>query len=246
VLLKNKNIISLAETESTNNYAMQLVLDKYHEGTVVLAQYQGRGRGQAGSYWESEAGKNLLMSLILEPKFLEAGKQFYLSMAVSLALVNFLKKNVEGVKIKWPNDIYVDDKKIAGILIEQSVKGLFIESSVVGIGLNVNQVRFVSDAPNPVSMKQLTGKEFEIEVILDGLLKEIELWYDLLMQNAFSKIEIAYLENLFRMNAWHNYRTRDEEFTARIVGIGEFGQLQLELQSGETRSYLFKEVEFVL
>lgn len=225
---------------------MQLVSDKHHEGTVVLAQYQGRGRGQAGSYWESEAGKNLLMSLILEPKFLEAGKQFYLSMAVSLALVNFLKKNVEGVKIKWPNDIYVDDKKIAGILIEQSVKGSFIESSVVGIGLNVNQVRFVSDAPNPVSMKQLTGKEFEIEVILDGLLKEIELWYDLLMQNAFSKIEIAYLENLFRMNAWHNYRTRDEEFTARIVGIGEFGQLQLELQSGETRSYLFKEVEFVL
>jgi len=236
----------LAETESTNNYAMQLVSDKYHEGTVVLAQYQGRGRGQAGSYWESEAGKNLLMSLILEPKFLEAGKQFYLSMVVSLALVNFLKKYIEGVKIKWPNDIYVDDKKIAGILIEQSIKGAFIESSVVGIGLNVNQVRFVSDAPNPGSMKQLIGKDFEIEVILDGLLKEIELWYDLLIQKAFSQIEKAYLDNLFRINAWHNYRTTGEEFTARIVGVGEFGQLQLELQSGETRSYMFKEVEFVL
>jgi len=246
MLLKNKNIISLAETESTNNYAMQLVLDKYHEGTVVLAQYQGRGRGQAGSNWESEAGKNLLMSLILEPKFLEAGKQFYLSMVVSLALVHFLKKHVEGARIKWPNDIYVGDKKIAGILIEQSVKGSFIESSVIGIGLNVNQVRFVSDAPNPVSMKQLTGKDYEIDIIFTDLFEELDSWYHILHQKDFSQIEKAYLENLFRISVWHNYRTSEEEFTARIVGIGEFGQLQLELQSGEIRSYLFKEVEFVL
>ena len=236
----------MAETESTNNYAMQLVSDKHREGTVVLAQYQRRGRGQAGSYWESEAGKNLLMSLILEPKFLEAGKQFYLSMVVSLGLVCFLKSYLNDVKIKWPNDIYVGDKKIAGILIEQLVKGSHIEASVVGIGLNVNQLTFLSEAPNPISMKQLTGKEYELDIILDEFLFELENFYNILQKKNFIEIEREYLQNLFRINEWYHYRAGDEEFIARITGIGEFGQLQFEDQSGKIRSYLFKEVEFVL
>jgi len=246
MLFGNKNIISLTEIESTNNYAMQLVSDKHREGTVVLAQYQCRGRGQAGSYWESEAGKNILMSLILEPKFLEAGKQFYLSMVVSLALVRCLRKHIGDVKIKWPNDIYVGNKKIAGILIEQSVKGSFLESSVIGIGLNVNQVTFVSEAPNPVSMKQLTGKDYEIEMLLDEFFKELDEWYNILRKKNFGLIEKEYLGNLFRINEWQSYRAADEEFTARIIRIGEFGQLELEDRSGEIRSYQFKEVEFVL
>lgn len=245
MLFENKNIISLAETESTNNYATQLVLEKYHEGTVVLAQYQRKGRGQAGSYWESEAGKNILTSLILEPKFLEAGKQFYLSMVVSLALVHLLKTHLEGVKIKWPNDIYADNKKIAGILIEQSVKGSFIESSVVGIGLNVNQVTFLSDAPNPVSIRQITGKIYDLNVILDEFFHAFEYWYSLLNQKNFHKIETEYIRNLFRINEWQNYGAAGKEFSARMLGVGEFGQLQLELHSGEIKSFQFKEVEFI-
>lgn len=241
----NKNIISLAETESTNNYAMQMVSDKYREGTVVLAQYQSSGRGQAGSYWESEAGKNLLMSLILEPKFLEAGKQFYLSMIVSLALVDLLNNHLKHVRIKWPNDIYVGNRKIAGILIEQSVKGAFIETSVVGIGLNVNQLNFYSDAPNPVSMKQVTGQNYALDSILDEFLQELDRWYNLLREKNFDNIEKSYLQNLFRMNKWHEYRTHEEKFSARIVGVGEFGQLQLELRTGNIKSFQFKEVEFV-
>jgi len=225
---------------------MALVSDKYREGTVVLAQYQVRGRGQAGSYWESEAGKNLLFSLILEPKFLDASKQFYLSMAVSLAMVQMLKKHISEACIKWPNDIYSGNKKIAGILIENIIKGSSIDRSVVGIGLNVNQEKFVSDAPNPVSMKQLSGKDFKPEAILDEFLKKLDHWYFLLQQNDFEQIEKEYLARLFRNNEWHQYRDPNGEFTAKIVGIREFGKLRLEDQSGKIRTYMFKEVEFIL
>lgn len=246
MIFTKKNIISLVETESTNNYAMALVSDKYCEGTVVLAQYQVTGRGQAGSYWESEAGKNLLFSLILEPKFLDAAKQFYLSMAVSLALVQMLKQHISEVSIKWPNDIYSGGKKIAGILIENTVKGSSLDRSVVGIGLNVNQEKFVSDAPNPVSMKQLSGKEYPLIAVLDEFLQLLDHWYILLKQYDFKQIEEGYFTQLFRNNGWHQYRDSDGEFTAKIVGIGEFGKLLLEDQSGKIRTYMFKEVEFIL
>ncbi|HYQ56854.1 MAG TPA: biotin--[acetyl-CoA-carboxylase] ligase, partial [Draconibacterium sp.] len=131
MFLTDKNIILLSEVDSTNNYAKQLVAEKAHSGTVVLAQYQKNGRGQVGNFWESEAGKNLLFSLILYPAFLDAGKQFYISKVVSLALVEVLNECIIDVKIKWPNDIYVGDKKIAGILIENTMKGNKLESSVI-------------------------------------------------------------------------------------------------------------------
>lgn len=244
--LTNKNIIVLGEVESTNNYAMQLVSDKAKEGTVVLAQYQSRGRGQAGRYWESEAEKNLLMSVILEPTFLEAGKQFYLSMIVSLALVQFLRKHISEVSIKWPNDIYVDERKIAGILIENSIKGSTLEKSVVGIGLNINQELFTSDAPNPVSLKQLTGKEYLLPETLDEFLEDLEYWYQTLCMKDFATIRQAYSSALFRKSGWYLYRAAGEEFLAQIVGVAEFGQLLLEDRTGKIRTYMFKEVEFVI
>jgi BirA family transcriptional regulator, biotin operon repressor / biotin---[acetyl-CoA-carboxylase] ligase len=135
--LTNKNFIFLNEVESTNNYANQLVLSKAAEhGTVVLAQYQKKGRGQQGNFWESEFGKNMLASFIIFPQFLIAAKQFYISKIVSLALVDFLKTETNEVSVKWPNDIYIQNKKIAGILIENSVKGVNVSSSIIGIGLN--------------------------------------------------------------------------------------------------------------
>ena len=225
---------------------MQMVSDKAMEGTVVLAQYQTRGRGQAGSYWESEAGKNLLMSLILEPVFLEAGRQFFLSMIVSLALTEVLQKYVQGVCIKWPNDIYVDERKIAGILIENQVKGATLEKSVIGVGLNINQKKFESDAPNPVSLNQLTSKDYSPKVILDQFLETFSVWYNQLKMGEFQKIEEDYLAALFRRNEWGLYRDANGEFDARIIGIGEFGRLKLEVRSGEIKSYFFKEVEFVI
>ncbi|WP_321368626.1 biotin--[acetyl-CoA-carboxylase] ligase [uncultured Draconibacterium sp.] len=246
MFLTDKNIILLSEVDSTNNYAKQLVVEKAASGTVVLAQYQQNGRGQVGNFWESEASKNLLFSLILYPVFLEAGKQFYISKVVSLALVEVLSEYIDEVKIKWPNDIYVGEKKIAGILIENTMKGNSLDSSVVGVGMNVNQENFVSNAPNPVSMKQLLGKEFQIEVILKSFLAKLDDYISFLIEGNFAAVDRAYLKTLFRGNGWHKYRTKGKEFSARIAGIGSFGQLRLQESGGNITEYMFKEVEFVI
>ncbi len=239
------NIIVKNEIESTNNYAKQMVSDKPGEGTVVLAQFQYGGRGQQGNYWESEAGKNLLFSVILYPRFLDAGSQFYLSKIVSLALVDLLQEETDDVKIKWPNDIYVGNRKIAGILIENSVKGAVLDFSVVGIGLNLNQERFFSDAPNPVSLKQLSTKTYEVREQLDKLLRLLENWYNFLASDSFELIDVTYLHHLLGYRRWRVYRAGDDEFEAKIAGVGEFGQLQLQLRNDEIREFMFKEVEFV-
>lgn len=240
------HIIVQDELESTNNYAKQLVSDKAGEGTVVLAQFQSRGRGQQGNYWESEAGKNLLFSLLLYPDFLEAEFQFYLSMLVSLAIVSVLDEETEQVQIKWPNDIYVGNRKIAGILIENTIKGSKLGSTIVGIGLNLNQEVFASGAPNPVSLKQLANKEYEINKVLQQFLRNFDSLYYLLRMGRMTDIEKAYLNRLLGKNEWRIYRRENHEFEAQITGIGEFGKLQMEDRSGQPLEFMFKEVEFVL
>jgi BirA family biotin operon repressor/biotin-[acetyl-CoA-carboxylase] ligase len=239
-------IIFIDELESTNNYANQLMLSNVEECTVVLAQYQKMGRGQQGNSWESETGKNLLASIILYPQFLPAGKQFSISKMVSLALVEFLKREVEGVSIKWPNDIYVDRKKIAGILIENTIKGTTLFSSVLGIGLNLNQEKFMSDAPNPISLKQLTGKNYNIENVVSEILEFIQGWYSKMHAGNYTAIDSAYFSNLFRRDEWSKYSKDGIQFEAKIVGIGEFGQLQLEKRDGLISEFVFKEIEFVI
>ena len=242
----DKKSIVLNEVESTNNYANQLILSNAKEGTVVLALYQKKGRGQVGNKWESEAGKNMLASIILYPQFLSAGKQFTISKIVSLSLFDFLRNEIDDVSIKWPNDIYVGNKKIAGILIENSIKGRNLFSSVLGIGLNLNQEKFLSDAPNPVSLKQITGKDFNIETVIFEISELIFEWYKKIELGKFSEINSAYFAQLFRRGEWGLYSKDGIQFEAKIVGIGEFGQLQLENRMGEISEFMFKEVEFVL
>jgi BirA family transcriptional regulator, biotin operon repressor / biotin---[acetyl-CoA-carboxylase] ligase len=246
VIRKDENIVELNEVESTNNYASQLVSEKPEECTVVLAQFQNKGRGQRGNYWESEYGKNLLMSVILYPGFLPAEKQFYISKIVSLALAGILDNKVDEPQIKWPNDIYVDTKKVAGILIENAIKGAHLDYSIVGIGLNLNQEHFISDAPNPVSLKMLTGQNYDTREILNEFLTAFKHWYKTLKMGELSKIDSAYFNSLFGRNEWRQFRSENRAFEARIAGIGEFGKLQLENRSGEMMEYMFKEVEFVV
>ena len=242
-----KNSVILNVVESTNNYANHLIVSKEaDEGTVVLARYQKQGRGQQNKHWESEAGKNLLTSIILFPRFLFAGKQFLISKVISLALVDFLKKEVEGVSIKWPNDLYIFDKKVAGILIENSVKGDFLYSTVIGIGLNLNQLEFNSDAPNPVSLKHYTAREYSIEQVSTAVNENIFSWYEKLKSDKFEEIDKDYLSNLYRRNEWALFKKDGYTLEARIIGIGEFGQLLLEDRTGKITSYLFNEVEFVI
>ncbi|QIA09727.1 biotin--[acetyl-CoA-carboxylase] ligase [Draconibacterium halophilum] len=246
MFLTDKNIIVLNELDSTNNYAKQLLKEKAAQGTVVLAHYQENGRGQVGNFWESERGKNLLFSVILYPGFLDAGKQFYISKIVSLALANTLKQHLEDVKIKWPNDIYVGEKKIAGILIENTVKGIALDSSIVGVGVNVNQEQFKSVAPNPVSLKQLLKKEIDIRDILKAFLQKLENYFEVLREGKVEQVDAEYFQLLFRNEGLHRYRKDDKEFRARIAGIGSFGQLELEEPDGKVTEYMFKEVEFVV
>ena len=242
----NKNIIVLDEVDSTNNYAKQLLPNKVENGTVVLAQFQNAGKGQQGNYWESEAGKNLLCSIVLYPHYLPAEKQFYISKIISIALVELLKTASEDVKIKWPNDIYVFDKKIAGILIENSVKGNTFDSSIAGIGLNLNQVKFKTETPNPVSLKQLAGKSYNIQKVLNDFLEILSVWLEELELGKHAYIDKVYVSHLFRNREWAIFKKENREFEARIVGIGEYGQLQLEDKTGIITEFMFKEVEFVL
>lgn len=233
------------ELESTNNYAKQLVSDKAGDRTVVLAHYQSGGRGQQGNSWESEAGKNLLFSVILYPGFMEAELQFYISMAVSLALVDVLDHETDGVCIKWPNDIYVGKRKIAGILIENFIKGSKLECAIVGVGLNLNQEVFRSNAPNPVSLKQLSGKTYSIEAVLQRFLDTLDSLLAVLAAGRFGAVKASYLQRLLGRNEWRSYCAGGAAFEAKIVGIGEYGKLQLETRQGDTKEFMFKEVEFV-
>jgi len=242
-----KNFICLKEVESTNNYANQLLLTKAaEEGTAVLTQFQSKGKGQQGNSWESEPGKNLLASYIFQPKFLKAADQFYLSKAVSLALSDLLAEESIEVSIKWPNDIYTGEKKIAGILIENTIMGQNLYTSVAGIGLNLNQTVFISDAPNPVSLSQLTRMNYDVEVFADKLWDKLNMRYNQLKSGNFKAVDSDYLDRLFRFREWAFYAKQGEVFEARITGVGQFGQLILEEKNGEKTEHQFKEVEFVI
>ncbi len=244
--ISDKNYIVLNVVESTNNYANQLIMSKEaEEGTVVLAYFQEKGRGQRGNYWESESGKNVLMSIILFPEFLAAEKQFVISKIVSLAMYDFLVSEISGVSIKWPNDLYVENRKIAGILIENGIKGRNVYSSVLGIGLNVNQDKFISGAPNPVSLKQLTGKHYENSDVAKKLTNHVFSWYKTLQEGNFEHIDTVYFSRLFRRDVWSIFKKDGAEIEAKIIGIGEFGQLILSERNGNISEYMFKEIEYV-
>ena len=162
-------IIHIDETDSTNRY-----LKGVKEGNVVVADYQTSGRGCGTNTWESERGKNMLFSVMIHPVQLPVQRQFHISMAISLAIVEALEQQIGDVSIKWPNDIYWRNAKICGILIENTLQGNRIKDSVIGVGLNVNQRAFHSDAPNPVSLWQIHGQETDREQLLRDILRNFD------------------------------------------------------------------------
>jgi len=243
-----KQIIHLPETNSTNACLIDLIKTNHpDEGTVVLAEYQTAGRGMDDNLWESEKGKNLTFSLLLYPPF-TADKQFILNKAISTGISDFLTNELSGnlVRVKWPNDIYIKDKKVCGMLIQNSITGVRFDYSVVGIGLNVNQMAFLSDAPNPVSMKMVTGIEYPLPEILDNLLASIAKRYQQVCTGFQEKIENDYQSVLYRLGEWHNFDLQGVCHKARITGTNEYGQLLLETEDGKLRVYDVKEVKFVI
>lgn len=245
VLFTPDLLIRKNELHSTNNFALELIKTQNSSaGTVVLALSQTDGRGQRTNTWESESCKNLTISIILKPEFLPIIDQFKISIVISLGVYDYLRNYLPAVSIKWPNDIYVGSEKIAGILIEHSIMGSTLSDSICGLGLNINQTKFISDAPNPTSLSILTKKEFDLDKELDLLLDCIEKRYFQLLKGGGKDLEAAYLKVLFWMNELHTFSDEKGEFEGEIIGITDFGQLRI-ATNGEKRIYNFKEVSFI-
>ena len=243
------DIIWLPETDSTNAFAMRLLSsERPPEGMVIASGFQSKGRGLDTNSWESEEGKNLLFSAIIYPSFLPADRQFTLNQAIALGIADFVAQKIqtETVQVKWPNDIYIGDRKVCGILIQNSILGSTLDYSVIGIGLNVNQSVFRSDAPNPVSMAMISGIQYEIKSVLNELCNCIDKRYTLLKRGDFVKIEKDYLQSLYRFGEWHPFLIKGSEHKAFISGTSEYGQLQLQGEKGEKWVCDLKEVKFLI
>ncbi len=242
--------IYLEETDSTNNYIHRLLREKKEldEGMLVWTAFQTSGRGQSQNKWESERGKNLTFSLLLLPDFVPVTEQFILSQIASLGVVDFLSSfcGLTNLSIKWSNDIYWKDKKICGMLIENLISGRSISHTILGIGINVNQTAFRSNAPNPVSVKQITGKSYDLNLAVTAVREAILKRYMQLLRDEKEQIRKDYFDCLYRGKGYFGYRDNSGEFLAGIKDIRKDGLLVLETNRGEERVYAFKEVSFVL
>ncbi len=240
------NIINLETVDSTNNYLKELLkVETPQEGTVIITQEQTAGRGQVGNCWESNKGENVTLSFVIYPTFIDARNQFMISKVISLGIVDFLKTFITDVKIKWPNDIYVNEKKIAGVLIENTLIGNSISSSIAGIGLNINQKTFSPALPNPTSLSLETGDTYQLEELYETLFSKLNYWYNKLKTSKVDDIDIEYLFLLYRYQKLHQYKVGDEVFTAKIIDIDQFGRLCLLNEKKELLQFAFKEVVFL-
>ena len=239
------NILRLETTDSTNTWVARNE-DRLETPSLVYCITQSAGRGQRGNYWESEPGKNITASLLFHPQDFPANDQFRISEAVAIAIVDYFSEKGVMAKVKWPNDIYVGDQKICGILVEHVVTGKNISRTIAGFGINLNQEEFHSDAPNPVSLVQITGEKYELE-------KEIEK-VAVQLGNRLSRLDDPTLHHDFMKLLWRNDgelhpfydRKNDERISAKILSVAPEGIISLVTDKGETRNYAFKEIEFIL
>lgn len=239
--------IHLAETDSTMCFLRNREAAKRSEEFVeVSADFQTAGRGQRGTHWEAERGKNLLFGLRFHPVFLRPDKQFLLSEIQALSVAKALLSFVGNVSIKWPNDIYVHNRKIGGILLEHDLCGTHIATTITGVGLNVNQRKFHSDAPNPVSLFQLTGKETDRENLLTDIRTRFLRYYRILKKGDEETIHREYLSLLYRREGFHPYEDSKSRFMARITGVEPDGTLCMKDEDGQERRYRFKEVKYLI
>lgn len=240
-----KYIIRLDTVDSTNNYAAALfVKDKPAEGTVIMADYQDAGRGQRTTKWESERAKNLLVSFIFYPQ-IDVADYFFINQCVSLAVHEVVENElVNNVKIKWPNDIMVNDRKVAGILIENSIRGNDFMYSLAGIGMNVNQIVFNRYSTEATSFALEQKKNFIVPDLLNKLCGSLKTWYQALNNEEHDRIALAYSKRLFRKDEWCEYEIADEKIKGAIRGVSEDGKLIIEKENGEKVKFNLKEVKF--
>ena len=244
----NIHRIHLTETDSTNRYARELPTPCGL--TLITTDHQTAGRGQRSNSWESERGKNLLFTLTLPPCDIAASEQFVLCEIISVAICKVLSTYTPDIRIKWPNDIYYRDHKLCGILIEHDIEGSCLARSIIGIGLNVNQAHFTSDAPNPISLCQILGHEVSRQALLTQFCDAFTALYQA-MPTAHSApwrdaLHRRYTALLYRLGTPAPYRDAQGTFSATLRHVDLDGRLHLEDKQGTLRSYLFKEVEYII
>ncbi|MFI3303303.1 MAG: biotin--[acetyl-CoA-carboxylase] ligase [Rikenellaceae bacterium] len=238
------NIYIYEETTSTNDLAKQ---PEFRHSDAIWAHHQSAGRGQRGNTWSGGVGVNIAFTVVLEPQGVVASDQFLISQIAALALHEAMEEYGIGSKIKWTNDIYVDDRKMAGILIENSLRDGMLTRSVVGIGLNINQLEFDPSLPNPTSMTRVTGKTFDREEVLRNIHRYLMLWFDKIASGDVESIRKRYSQLLYRKDELHTYRLASGElFDATIESVAPQGELMLRDTNKRTKGYLFREVEFVI
>ena len=247
-LFVGQNLIKLSAVDSTNNFLRNLLSksEPLPEGTVIMADEQFAGRGMQDNIWKAEPGKNLTISILLKPTFLDLNKQFLLNMAISVAINNALSIYLPAeLCIKWPNDIYYKNVKLGGVLIENVVVGNSIKNTVIGIGINVNQQFFPIELKDKAtSLYQILQENVNLEMLLADLCTQIEVLYLQLKANKDTILRKAYVDKLYKINIAAHYRQNGEVFEGVIVGVSDSGLLSV-IKNGLLMQYNFKEIEFI-
>ncbi len=241
------DIIKLDAIESTNSYIKKIGIDNpLNNYTVVWAEEQTKGRGQLGSSWSSESGKNLTISILIRFSNFMLSNQFYLSMAISLGIREVLCNYISApIHIKWPNDILAGKGKIAGILIENIIAGNLIKQSIIGIGLNVNQDSFPNGIGNPISLKMISGINIDRNTLLNEIILSIQHFVSYVETKQFSRLRTDYLSHLYKINKPSMFIDLNElTFMGKITGVTEEGRLLVELENETTREFDLKEIKF--
>jgi BirA family transcriptional regulator, biotin operon repressor / biotin---[acetyl-CoA-carboxylase] ligase len=247
-LFVGQNLIILKEVDSTNNFLKNTLSNSkpLPEGTVIMAESQFAGRGQQQNRWHSDPGKNLTFSILLNPSFLAISDQFDLTRAVSLGVYDALKPLLgNNLKIKWPNDIYYNDMKLGGMLIENTVQGNQIKQSIIGIGLNINQESFDPIVPNPVSVKQILQQDYDLRKLLSDICGNIEAYYLNLKAGKIDFVRKSYLSRLYWLNENKRFRTSAGDFDGKIKNVLDNGILIIENSFETELMFNFKEIEFL-
>lgn len=243
--------INLPRVDSTNTFVRDMLdCGETAPGfTLVTTDDQTAGRGQIGNSWESAAGQNLAFSLLCHPEFVRPSEQFCLSECIALAVQQTVAELIEGTgrqaTVKWPNDIYIDDMKVSGTLIECDLMGKSISNCIIGSGINVNQMHFLSDAPNPISLAQVLGRELDREEILASIIDRFCEYYDMVREGRKVELHEFYMSQLYRREGMHKYSDVRGEFMAEIAGIEPTGHLLLRFENGNIVRYEFKEVKYI-
>lgn len=240
------NYVHLEQIDSTNAYLQRKQSECDIRNWVVSVDEQTAGKGMGTNNWESEVGKNLTFSLALGMDFLPAGRQFLLSEAVPLGIVEVLDKILpaEKLSIKWPNDIYYENRKLGGILINSTIKAGKMDISIIGVGLNVNQMQFQDWPTHPVSLQQITGKEYDLQPLLEQVVESIYNKVEVLKTHS-TDIEQEYLKRLFRYRTWADYEKEGKVMRLFMKGIDAFGRLLLVDKAEKEYCFEVKEIKFL-